>query len=306
MNTENTTAPGAPAAPPAPQGATPPAGQPPAAPSASEAKPSAADVYERALELDRKVQSERAKLKAEREAWEKQRSAGETEIQRAARLTKLLREDPVAFLDEADVSFDDFQKALARGQQLDPRVEELRKELAELKSRDEERTKTAAEREAQKRRDTAVNEFRSTVTSNAEAYGLTAHYIEADPQNAIGLLEDTVQRLHATTGKIPSYEEAASDMERALVEDTKARLAIPAVRSLVRELLAAEAGDGTQRDDPNQQAQQATPGAAPGGGPPSLGNHHAAQPGPRGARALSRREKMSRLIDAARKDGIGY
>lgn len=289
---------------------TPPANgaPPPSDATAAPAKPERdpAEVFQKALEMDRKVQADRAAIKAEREKFESERKKIEQEAAEARRLRKLLKEDPLGFLDAADMSFDQFQEALQRGRQLDPRVEELSEKLSKIEEAEQRRAQEREQAELASKRDAAINDFRQSVTSS-EKHGLTAHYFEHDPQSATGLLEDTVQHLHTELGRIPSNEEAADHIERMLVEDTKARLSIPAVRSLVRQLIAEEeAGGGTHRDDPNQQAQHAIQGAATGDGPPTLTNHHAAQPGPRGARPLSRRERLSRLVEAAKKDGLGY
>jgi len=305
---EATTPPAAPAAPAAPEGAAPPA--------EATKKPSAAEVLERALATDRKVRAERealkaeqARLKAEREAWEAERGKVTSESQRAAQLTKLLKENPVKFLDEAGVSFEDFRAALESGQQLDPRVAELNEKLARIeeaeRKREEEAKARAAEAERAEqegKRQRAVAEFRSTVDAAKDRFGLTAHYFEHSPESAEGLLQDIATQLHQQTGKVPGYEEAAVAFESALVEDTKARLSVPSVRAIVIEALKAELGSVS---DDKQQAQQATPGTAPADGPPTITNEHASQPGPRGATAKTRKQRFDKLVAAARKDGLG-
>lgn len=310
----------APATPPTPPPAPPEVTAPPPAagapPPDTAKKPSAAEVLERALATDKKVRAERdalkaeqAKLKAEREAWEAERGKVTSEAQRAAQLTKLLKENPVKFLDEAGVSFEDFRAALESGTQLDPRVAEINDKLARIeeaeRKREEEAKARAAEAERAEqdgKRAGAIAQFRATVDAAKDRFGLTAHYFETSPESAAGLLQDIATQLHEETGKVPGFEEAAAAYESALVDDTKARLSIPSVRALAIEILKAELGSVS---DDKQQAQQATPGTAPADGPPTITNDHAAQPGPRGATAKTRKQRFEKLVAAARKDGLG-
>lgn len=306
----NPAPPAAPAASP-PEGGAPPAGAsaPPVEGAAPEpAQPTSTELYERVLAQDRKLQEARAKLKVDRGAFDAEREAGTADVQRSRDLLKLLKEDPVGFLDAANVSFDDFKARLAKGQQLDPRVEELTTQLAEMKTAQDKRTTDAQTAAHSAEVGAALRKFGETVTdTKAEggeiAFGLTGHYLKSDAENTHALLQDVVKQIHGKTGKVPSFPEAATEIERQLIEDTKARLSIPSVRKMVRELLAEEAGETSS--DTTKRTQAPATASALGDGPSTISHEMAAQPGPRGNARKTRREKLERLYAAAREDGIG-
>jgi len=272
-------------------------------------KDSAAEAFARALAAERKAQEasraakeERAKLDAEKAAIAAEREKFAKELEEAREIARLLRDDPRALVRRVGESPEEFVKRLARGERVDPKIRELEERLdREAKAREEERAK--AQQEAQQRAEeerkqaetAAVAEFTRVVKASPECEAV-AWLLDSDPDTAIGMLRDAVQRHHADTGKIPTYEEAAKSLQDTLMADFERMLSVPAFRARA-EVLVGASRPAPKSATATTPAQHASQGAATADVPRTLTQDMTTAAGAgNGERELSEEERFERMV----------
>lgn len=229
----------------------------PAATKAPETKPStevAPDVA--AQEADKPEQNDKlaarfaALSRKEKAILEKERAIKEEakQVEQLRSLEKMLREDPVAFLEKTGMSFDDFASLYVKKVHNEPdSLEDRFNSLAEKIAQYEKQAEEQAAKKEQAYIEAQVTAFKESITSHAKAD--TDKYELINAEGAYDEVFEVVQKYWEETGKVLAIDKACEVVEEHLESEAKKLLSL-------KKLQAKEAA---QSKDPKATAGKPAP-----------------------------------------------
>lgn len=189
------------------------------------------------VKAEKALNKKRLELKAEKAALEKERA--EIEAFKASKAAA--RKDPIKYLEEAGLTYDELTQVYLNGGQppADLQVKEVRNELEAYKRQEEERRKSeieAHEAALKARRSELERQYLDQVTTHVKTAGEKYELINTLGEDGFKAVHDHVVFIADTEGRVATEEEAAEHIENQFYEQLKTYAATKKFKQLMLEM----------------------------------------------------------------------